>query len=363
MLFPEDALFEYVLIALREEIAAARPASIDPLRCDRWVARSALQKLIRRNEPDLAQRALANLYEHDRRSVWRHLAIIAAEDVGVANIDVLAKIIAAYRDRRWREAVGSDWLVMSELVRQMAQGPHCQAACDLLLKVQNDPSLEADKIAALDGMQGDLVEQISDASQPLHLRGIAALAMGGCLTEGQDHADPCGVFDIMSELGHFSHVVATCRASWKLTRNPMLLLLPLVWQAWSRVQDFQAHEYQLPAVDMISDAPGYALDQFTRSGNAVNRAYLALDAELCRLLEAAGIAKSRWVRTLGDVQFLTEGGLTKCRIVWPEAEVLRLPHRWLPAVAALGHNLPAILRHCQDQANQLRKARSEHFHP
>jgi hypothetical protein len=63
------------------------------------------------------------------------------------------------------------------------------------------------------------------------------------------------------------------------------------------------------------------------------------------------------------VQFLTEGGLTKCRIVWPEAEVLRLPHRWLPAVAALGHNLPAILRHCQDQANQLRKARSEHFHP
>lgn len=363
MLFPDDAQVDFALSELREQIDAAQPVSIKPLLCDRWLARSALQKLIRRNEPVLAQRALANLYEHDRRAVWRHLVIIATEDVGVANIDILAKITAAYRNRRWREAAGGDWLVMSELVRQMAQGTHCQAACDLLLRVQNDPALETTKVAALDAEAHELVSQLADGSQPLTMRGAAALAMAGCLAEGQDRADPCAVFDMVSELGNFSHVVAACRAGWKLSRNPISLLLPLVWHAWSGVQDCPARDDQLPAVQLIGGVPGFALDQFTRSGNNVNRAYLADDGELCRLLERAGILKSRWVRTLGDVLFLIEGGRVKSRLVWPDAETLREPQRWLPSVATLGHNLPAILRHCQANASQIAKMRASYFHP
>lgn len=361
MLFPEEALMDVALLQLREEIIQSRPVPKAPLSCDRWIARSALQKLIRRNEPDLALRALANLYEHDRRSVWRHLVIIATEDVGVANIEILVRLIAAYRSRSWREAVGGDWPVMCELVRQMAESNHCQATCDLLLRVQNDPTLEAAKLAALEANLSQLADQCSDLSQPLINRGIAALAMGGCLAEGQQYRDPCGVFEVMAETCHIGQVAATCHAAWKISRNPMTFLLPSVWLSWITGQECLIRDDELSAVQIIGDIPDFALDQFTRKGNEVNRAYLAADAELRQLLETAGIAKTHWVQTLGDALFLTEGGLARGRVVWPEAEMHRYPQRWLLSVATLGPHLPAILRHCQAKASQITVARRRHY--
>jgi hypothetical protein len=68
MLFPDDAHFDFALSDLTKLIAIAPTVPISPLPCDRWIARSCLQKAIRRAEPNLAQRALANLFQHDRRA-------------------------------------------------------------------------------------------------------------------------------------------------------------------------------------------------------------------------------------------------------------------------------------------------------
>src|SRR6266567_2853282 len=65
-----------------------------PLRCDRWIASSLLQKSIRRGEVELAQRAACTLHAFDRSAIWRRLVVIACEDIGVGDIHALA---AAYR--------------------------------------------------------------------------------------------------------------------------------------------------------------------------------------------------------------------------------------------------------------------------
>ena len=57
--------------------------AINPLRCDRWLALSAMQKSIRRGDGLTAQRALATLYRDDPSSTWRRLLIIACEDIGI----------------------------------------------------------------------------------------------------------------------------------------------------------------------------------------------------------------------------------------------------------------------------------------
>lgn len=363
-MFPDAALFDYVLLDLADGLKAYPTPLADPLPCDRYIARSALQKTIRRGEVGLAQRALASLYGHDPRAIWRHLVIIAVEDVGVANVDLLAQIVGAQRDRSWRISMGGDWSVMAELVRQMAENNHCQAACDLLLRVSNDPALEPMREWALDATMSMLTAAMADSTLPLVDRGIAALAVGGGLAEGQPHSDPAAVFEVIAETGSYSHVVATCQQAWRVSRNPMTLLLPLVWQTWSSAGGTEmVTDDAMPNVQLIDGVPSYALDQFTRTGNQINRAYIADDQELQRLLAQARIAKPAWPRTLGDALFLLEGGATVRRMAWDQAEHLRQPNRWLPAVAILGHHLPAILRHCQVNVDLVENVRRRHFFP
>jgi len=50
---------------------------------------SALQKAVRRGEEDLALRAAMNLRIDGPHAIWRRLGIIAFEDIGIANIDVV----------------------------------------------------------------------------------------------------------------------------------------------------------------------------------------------------------------------------------------------------------------------------------
>ncbi len=361
-MFPDAALFDYVLLDLADALGGNATPPTDPLPCDRWIARSALQKAIRRGKVTLAQRALANLFEHDPRTIWRHLVIIAVEDVGVANVDLLAQIIAARRDRSWRINMGGDWSVMAELVRQMAESNHCQAACDLLLRASNDPALEHVREWALDASMSTLTIAMVDTCLPLVDRAIAVLAVGGGLADGQPHSDPAAVFEIMAEAGSLSHVVATCHQAWRVSRNPMTMLLPLVWQERSQSDGPGiAFDDPMPAAQLIEGVPGYAFDQFTRMGNQISRAYIAEDQELQRLLKQTGLAKSAWPRTFGDILFLIEGGATVRRMTWDQAELLRQPNRWLPAITILGPHLPAILRHCRDQGSQIAKVRRRYI--
>lgn len=346
MLFPDEALFDDVLIDLAEAITAHPAPPIQPLACDRYVARSCLQKAIRRAEPILAQRALANLFLHDRRSAWRALTVIALEDVGVANVDLLAQTAAAYGSRTWRAQMGGDWPVLAELARQMAESLHCQAVCDLLLRATNDPVQEHDRAAALEAAADTLAGQLWDRNAPAIGRAVAALALGGELARGQQHRDPAAVFDILAEAGRSSHVVATCRAAWRISRNPMSLLLPIVWEQWMLTGPYNVvTDDPMPPVQTLDDVPGYALDQFTRIGNNVSRALLREDESLKQILNNANLPTGQQARAVGDLLFISEGGLLTRRANWVTGDQLRLPARQLPAVINLAERLPHAVAH------------------
>ncbi|MDB5712708.1 MAG: hypothetical protein JWO15_105 [Sphingomonadales bacterium] len=343
-MFPEKELFEYVLIELAEQLASRDVPAPEPMLCDRWIARSAMQKGCRRAEVDVAQRALARIFVDDPQSVWRHLTVIALEDVGVANIDVLARITAARLNRTWRNKMGGDWAVASLLVRQIAESNHCQAACDLLLVAINQPDLERARDAALEAPCASLADTITDQSFSLDHQGIAALALGGGLAEGQPCHDPHAVFDVLSEQSYASHVIATCRAAWRGSRNPMALLLPLVWQQWEQNSGCQIADDPMPQVRMTNGVPGYAIDQFTRTGGQVARAFLAGDHETRTILDSAGIPRTMQHRVIGDLQFLIEGGQLRRRLVWQDADRLRLPHRALAGTFQMGDKLQLALK-------------------
>lgn len=360
MLFPVEELFSSVLVALAEAIAVRSVPPQNRLPCDRYVARSALQKAVRRAEPGLAQRALATLWRDDPRGVWRHLAIICVEDVGVANVDLLSQIVAARRNTMWRRHVGGDWAVLAEQARQMAISEHCQSACDLLLKALNDPGNEAARVEALDAEPGALAAHIANETLPVEFRGVAALALGGGLAEGQPHVDPCAVFDLLAETGRGAHITAACRAAWKLTRNPMALLLPLLWALWIEQASYAVRFDPMQPIQMIHGVPACALDQFTRLGNTASRQLLARVPMLHAMLAEAGIAPAAQPRAVGDLLFLIEGGLLANRVIWLVADGLRLPHRWLSVVRKLAPDaLASALAHVAVKGRQIAQIRRE----
>jgi hypothetical protein len=362
-MFPENVLFDFVRLHLEEEMVGCVPPHAEPLPYDRWLARSCLQKAIRRGETETAHRALATLLEQDRYGIWRHLMVIALEDVGVADLDTVARVVAAGRNRAWRKARGGEWAVASFLVQRMAEGLHCQAACDLMLVATNLPALDGFRVEALDADHAELIRLFGRTAERPEKRGVVALAIGGGLAEKQAHHDPEAVFGILAEQRYSPRVVEICRAAWTSTRNPMALLLPVVWQQWMSNDVLAVQGDLMPLTPSSGKVPWYAIDQFTRLGGQVARAYLARDGQMRSILDHAGIGRLQQPRTLGDLLFLIEGGLVERRAIWPTGDRLRLPVRALPGAIKLGSSLGDALAQLLSKADLIAKLRAHHLYP
>lgn len=126
----------------------------------------------------------------------------------------------------------------------------------MLLHATNVPTQEYARAAALEAAADTLAAQLWDRNAPPVGRAVAALALGGELSRGQQHRDHAAVFDILAEAGRPSHVVATCRAAWRISRNPMSLLLPIVWELWMvSGQAYTVTDDPMPPVQMLGDPP------------------------------------------------------------------------------------------------------------
>jgi hypothetical protein len=81
---------------------------VELLSCNRWIASSALQKAIRRNDVEIAFRAALTLHKQDRANAWRRLIAIAFEDVGPAALDVVIETVVVATSADWRAVRGEE---------------------------------------------------------------------------------------------------------------------------------------------------------------------------------------------------------------------------------------------------------------
>ena len=231
------------------------------------------------------------------------------------------------------------------------------------MRVLNDPALEAGRVDALDASPAKLVDRIADATYPTTHRATAALALGGGLAPEQRHRQPEAVFHALAAEGRSTHVVASCHAAWRTSRNEMALLLPLLWRPWveanSGVELDDLGSADMPLIEAI---PACAIDQFTRVGGQVARAFLAQDDVVRGILDCQGVPRARQPRVVGDLLFLLEGGLLRRRARWACADRLRLPERPLPGTFALRTQLQWALEHLASQADLIGDLRRRHLH-
>ncbi|ESX80263.1 hypothetical protein X759_14075 [Mesorhizobium sp. LSHC420B00] len=298
--------------------------AVEPLRISPWVAMSALQKGIRRGDVDLATRAAATLLATDPAKLWRRLAGVGFEDIGLADLETVGLIMAGTSGKNVREAVGGEWHVASMLVARMCAAPKCRASDDIFLSLSFHHELDELR-GALAGE--NLSEHLSRVRERGALLGasLAALHASGTRWTGQvegQTADPKALFAAMRVANVEHGIVDLAEQGWRRTREALPVLMPLLSLARPSGELSVANDEFPPIVIGRNGLPTYCLDAFSWEGKASLARFLKGATAAGRWL-SKHVPARRHLSVLAGALFRVEGGLVRQRIEWPAAATVR----------------------------------------
>jgi hypothetical protein len=363
MVFAE-ALTEYLADGLSEALAKAEKLTRpDPLPTDRYVALSALQKAIRRGEEDLALTAAMNLMIGGPQAIWRRLAIIAFEDIGVANIDVVGWATVVIGDRELRARLGGEWKVMEFLVRALCRSAKNRATDELTYLIEHSPAL-ADVRDELPGLS--LRWRIAAATDTRSCISVRALATWFSI--GTDRITSSALapvpgclentFGALRDAGCPGTAVEIGRMGLKRTGCILAAMLPSLY--WLRgTGEYSVEDDLILPETKIGPVPSWVFDMHTRSGLAAFGLYRRRSARMRAYLTEHADPSANLTRLIGYLVFAIESGLLRKRMIWPEGVRLRmaadlvqpgLPPEVVPDAFAILRDEIDLLNRCRAEA-------------
>jgi hypothetical protein len=263
--------------ALDHETPVLRPLIADP-----WVVNSLLQKSIRRGEVEVAQRAALTFLRQRGSALWRRLMIIAFEDVGAACPEAVAMTVSACTDKGWRKRTGGEVIVAVHLARLLAEAPKCRSAEHLITSSNHHPSLEKGRAAVSGSSMADNLATVADKSNNLALRALAAWCVSGIdwKQEKKPGSELPALLNTFRSLGVRDELVAATGIAAAKIRDPITLMVPLVWLAANDGPAPVTIQLELPRSLVLDGIPLYALDKHTRTGREAIRNLVKFNYEI-----------------------------------------------------------------------------------
>jgi hypothetical protein len=261
--------------------------SIEPLIADQWIVNSLLQKSIRRDEVEIAQRGALTFLAQRGSAIWRRFMVIAFEDVGVGSVDVLAMTVAASTDESWRKQSGWDAIVASCLARALAEAPKSRSAEHLITCASFHPSLERERRLVSISSIADNLAIVADKSNSLMHRALAAWCVSGIgwKREKAPGTDQPQLLDTYRDLGVPEELVVVTGIAATKTRDPIILMAPLIWLAANAGRAATVLKAAVPNSTVVDGIPMYALDKHTRIGLQAIRNLVKCNREIRACLE------------------------------------------------------------------------------
>lgn len=290
---------------------------IAPLRCDRWIAASALQKAIRRADVSVAKRALASLYRHDPRSAWRRLIVIACEDVGIGSPDVVIAAIARGATAKSRREAGGDEAAAFATAERLAEATKDRSADLLLAAAQHDPALEVMRSRCRLISLARRLEFVADPTLSLPKRAVAAWYSSGVDPRGEgrlDRGDLGALMRTYADLDVPDPLLEAVVIATKAIRDPLALFLPLLWLGANKDKTSLV-DRALPPSSLFDGIPLYALDKHTRLGSQAIKRFARENDEIARFLSRHGSGFGD-AGALRMAVFYADGALTRPTLQW-----------------------------------------------
>jgi hypothetical protein len=334
-------------------LSAAGKFDIEPLLADQWVTISLLQKSIRRGEVATAQRAAFTLFAQKGSAIWRRFMVIAFEDVGAASPDAVAMTVAASTDSSWRKKSGADQRIAVQLARLLAESPKSRSAEHLITSVQHHPSLAKSRTMRGAGSLADHLDTVKDQKAPLTERALAVWCASGIgwAAEKRAKTDLPAILDGFRSLGVSDELVTATGIAAQKSREPITLMVPLVWLAAHRHGRPTITRSELPVSKIIDGVPMYALDKHTRLGREAIRRFASENDEVRETL-ARFVPATRRNDAAYMAGFYADAAPLTTKLVWNGADELEAfgtetdlllsgvpPEGFAPLLAVLRNNL------------------------
>jgi hypothetical protein len=150
---------------------------------DQYLCASALQKSIRRGDIVIARRSAHQLYSLDRPRLWRRLAVIALEDIGIADIAVAAELTGIATISSARRLLGDDAHAIDIAITRACQAAKDRTADHFGSIIGREPTDPWDEAALKTASPNAMLAMIAASHLPWirHLR-AAVLAAGRSIT-------------------------------------------------------------------------------------------------------------------------------------------------------------------------------------
>jgi hypothetical protein len=291
---------------------------------DPWVTSSLLHKAIRRDDPVLAE-AAARRFMHLRRSaIWRRLIVIAFEDIGVAGTGLVATLVTTANNAQGRALNAEDERSILALVRSMAESPKDRGADYLNSAVRLHPALEAERERAGTACIQGRLDLVADPTLPLASRAVAGWYAAGVDSLGEarlgvGHID--ALFEVLQTLGIPADLLSATKAAVNRTREPMCLMVPLVWHSAFKDGTPPAVDCRVPVSPVINEIPMYAFDCHTRIGKAAVRRFARENPAMQNWAESF-VPDHRVERAACLGAFFTDAAPVARRLGWTGSEAL-----------------------------------------
>ena len=241
---------------------------------DKWICMSGMQKAIRRGDAALAGRLALSLWMQDKRSLWRRLAVIAAEDVALGDIETVLDVTIAVKFPAWRKSVG-DFSLAVHLAQRMAQAAKTRYLTELYLF--SDLSRQATKAREW-AAKASFKELASILHDPAKAAPEQTLALWGLFGSRRFEAknfyradgDIEEAIKAVKGMPVPQDMLNICTATVGTPHWPLTMLLPIGWLEMQRQAKNLTARKETPISSPESKGlPMYAVDgMYTRTGIA-----------------------------------------------------------------------------------------------
>lgn len=264
---------EEILTLIADQIRSCLIDEPEPMPGDKWLLSSVMQKSIRRGEVQIAISAAASLWRQDRNTLFRRLITIAPEDVAIGDIEAVVQAFLALTSPELRRKIG-ELQVILYLVTVLSKACKNRLPEEIYTQIERSPSLvkAKDKMASADDQT--LAKAVKDKRLDLNKRCMASWLLWGTSKFPSDFM-PKRSFSRLAEpsllaLPISPNITQACLRALPKTQWPLAGFLPLIVHRMQS-EKVEAIEASIEPAITVEGVPLYALDTFTRGGQAAFR--------------------------------------------------------------------------------------------
>ena len=325
-MFLQDVFLENATHDLYQLVEQNNFRTIDPnFKWDSYIAMSLMQKAIRRGDVENALFAGRFLFTFNERSFWKRLCVCAIEEIGVANLKLVAQVLIAANDKRLRKELGGDNRLAQTLLSELCNSPKDRCADDLIDAIENAAQYPNFKADIAEKSATEIEKVIASLSTPLQHRAIAAvqLATGwdnfsSGLRKGHSWSR------ILNELPE--DVASPCVTAVSLLgiKRTGALLAPLLTLIYAHKPEATkcVDDTFLDAVN-ISGLPSWVLDGHVRPGLHSFRIYIQRSNRMKQLLARSATRQVSPAKTVAGLVFRAESGQLVRKLDWEVGRQLK----------------------------------------